>query len=177
MNTNADSYDTALHAGEKRITLNNNTLIYESKNPCTCWQGQTKTQSVIICEPSNTTVYVCSLCTLKNVSTTKHLYIYPDSNETDYEPFYVCPILEPAQTLPIKSQTLSCPCCYKINTNSKTQGHQWMCHSCHTSRLIPLGMNNSHYMPKKPSWICSGLIWQCVSVEKHKYPFFKTPYE
>ena len=109
-------------------------LIYES-NPCDCIEKQHSTSLITICQKTNTISYCCKTCLVYQEKDVRHIYLYPQKNEADCDPFYSCPFLERSMNIPTVHNVLKCLMCSQDEINAPTLGMTWMCYKCEKEQL------------------------------------------
>ena len=115
-------------------------------------------------QKTNTIVYSCKTCLMFKNKHVKHLYVYPTKNANDYDPFYTCPIVEKANSIPMVHNSLSCMTCNENGTDCSTIGLAWFCYKSEKEHLKlftpPISYVYIGDRIRKPN-ITSGVSWMC----------------
>ena len=130
----------------KRINLKSNETVHED-SICWCKSHVKKHKSLImrLCIKQKVLSTFCKFCTSinQNGDTIYHLYKFADDDETDYDQFYMCPIVEGEKKIPPVSFNKTCTNCGETNPTCTCckKVHELMVLECARSPQVLMSAN------------------------------------
>ena len=120
----------------------------------------------------------CAYCSLHTTSRignkVKHLYIFPNKYEADFEIFFDCPDKKRIRSYPQFQTELKCNKCGQYQDQCENTGYAWMCQSCDLEQFKLLEENIrmilSPFKTKIPSKIAA-YFGNALSVLRYKLIF------
>ena len=123
----------------KEINDDNENLIYFSMKACTCKHKLHFRKCVSIYKTMKTIEWKCMYCSLHTTSRignkVKHLYIFPDKYEEDFEIFFNCPNKKQIRSYSQFHTELKCKKCGQYQDHCENIGYAWMCQACHLEQF------------------------------------------
>ena len=151
----------------KRINLKSNETVHED-SICWCESHVKKHKSLIVrlCIKHKVLSTFCKFCTSiinQNCDTIYHIYKFADDDETDYDQFYMCPIVEGEKKIPPVSFNKTCTNCGETNPTCTTVATSWFCYQCKKEQLNLFTKPRSycHMENMKPFNVMSAIVWDC----------------
>ena len=154
---------------------NTTTLLYLSTKKCNCLYKFHKSIEIIICETMNTTEWPCAHCTLKsnfNGSKVKHIYLYPNRYEEDFEIFFACPKKRQIKSYPKTHINLRCIKYLCTQESCDNTGYTWFCQLRHMNQFTSDEDNRQLTINPHEEMMNSCIFWQCIKCSKLQINYF-----